>query len=222
MDKVRNLLKEEKISDLPGSIDAVIYQSNKLGLIGGKKPFAIYGVLSKINFGLPANVAPIHGEQKDNFVVTLIATRDINKGEELQMDYLLDWFDINKQIAADEEYIKQRKWFAFISGVEFNEKLDKITKDMSSPRTSLEEKHKMMQSIYSHGIYYKESGSPIHAMENCQSFEETSSCVMKKNIVDFVASRELFEVINGKRKPPKWTGKAFGKIAKQWRDLQEC
>ena len=212
-------LKEHGISidSVPGAPDYTKYQSNKFGILRGRQPFAIYGLLSKINFGLPQNIACIFGEEKDNFVVIVIATKDINKGEELVSDYFFDWMDI--QSVTNDNYANHRKWYAQQIGIKWNDRWDKIVHGLTSKSTSQQYKHMLLQSIYSHGIIGLESGKNkiFEVMHGCQNFEGTKRCVTKRNIARSVHSRLIFDVVKGRKKPPKWTGKSFRKIAKQWR-----
>ena len=93
----------------PMVFDVTKFSTNHFGQGFDGKPMAIYGLLSKINFGLPQNIAVIFGDKQDNFVCTILATRGIKKGEELVSDYFFDWFNYKDEKYHDVDY--KRKLF---------------------------------------------------------------------------------------------------------------
>ena len=121
-------------------------------------PWHVYALLSRINFGLPQNVAVII----ERNVCFLVSTKDIAAGTELLRDYFFDWFNYEGMDANGkrfEDLMTDRKLKSNLLGIasskQKNPKL-KLLKALNSNRWSKRKKHQMaVKELYPNGIIGK-------------------------------------------------------------------
>ena len=229
------------LRQLGGLHDLVKAQSNLFGAMTRRSPSHVYALLSRINQGLPQNVAAIFGEKRDYDVCVLMATADIARHTELRSDYMFDWFRFEaKSVAAflqryfqqsageiwrsalwrrhllsrRDIYLAERKSVAAGFGLDQNETWMRILKVLNSESTPSEHKYRIAsERIYANGVVGKQSGEPMELVRG--GLSRTAS-----QIRELVDSRRLFDALVGEREqqPPAWTGPHFVESAKLWRD----
>ena len=165
------------------------------------QPKAVYSILGRINFGLPANVAAIVGDRNDDYVSILIATKDLEPDEEIVIDYYYDWGD---QHAIDEQKLlrqqEKNRGLGFVKGL--NNKWVKISRLLREVGTS---KKKRMRRLYSNGIVGKKSNKKLKITSGCAG-ASMQTCKIKRRIKESVASGDIFKFALGKQQPPAWAG----------------
>ena len=203
MFKKRNMLYTQQ--DVQALADLSIFATNVHGAISDLQPRAVYSILSRINFGLPANVAAIFGDEDDEFVCILIATKDLEADEELVMDYFYDWKD--KEAVNDKNLISRRKMAKTI-GFDLNNDWIRVTRLLTS-KISKQIKRKITHDIYSSGIIGKEAGKRLKVTHSCEDMKD-KDCEIKQEIKKAVDSGDIFRIVNGKISPPEWAGYPIG------------
>ena len=208
-------------ADYLAVINLAKFHTNHFRALSDTKPLSVYGLLSKINFGLPQNIAVIVGDEEEDFVCTVFATKSIKKGQELVTDYFFDWFDldINKMERKDPKYeleLIAREEYGKNFGFKQSEYMQ-LWKLLSSDDTSIEAKSDAaVRELYPSGIVGKEAGWNMQLIE---TKSHGTDFELANKIGELVASRNLFEIIAGyyDKKCPRWLGKLFCKKAKRWR-----
>ena len=197
--------------------DIVKFITNHFGGINWNKPLGIYSLLSKINFGLPQNIAVIFGDKSDNDVCIIIATRDIERGKELVSDFFFDWFDFQTDKAQDPDYLmhlQRRKSIGTTFGFnQDDEKWMKLWKKLGSKKLSTTSKYKLATKyLYPNGIIGRSKNEETEIVNGTYNR-------LAEQIKDIISSRLLFDLIVGDadREAPSWTGKQFIDKTKQWR-----
>ena len=123
----------------------------------------VYGLMSKINFGLPQNVAMIAGGSEHKFVCIALATKDIAAGTELVRDYFLDWFGYEGMRVNGNEF-KEKIRVRNIQSAIFTRGQSRSTngikirllKKLNSNKYSAAKKYKMAtKELYPNGIIGK-------------------------------------------------------------------
>ena len=167
-----------------------------------RKPWALYSILSKINFGLPQNVAAMFADKEDGYRCVLIATRDIEEGEELVMDYFLDWDD---KTALDRTFLRTIKGRGF--GFEMNDEVIDAMRHLHSGEVPLEIIAKTFTAIYSNGIKGRAPGDsglgtvtlhPNHLQIDAATYQR------KLAIVTSVHDGKIFRALKGEIELPEW------------------
>ena len=229
------------LRQLGGLHDLVKVESNLFGAMTRRRPRNVYALLSRINQGLPQNVAAIFGEKRDYDVCVVMATTDIAKHSELVSDYLFDWFRLKQKSVAPflehyfqqsageiwrsalwrrnlwrrrDIYLAERKSVGAGFGFDENEKWMRILEALNSESTSSEQKYRIAsEQIYPNGLVGKQSGEAMELVRG--GLSRTAA-----QIRELVDSRRLFNVLvgEGAQEPPAWTGQQFVESAKVWRD----
>ena len=162
----------------------------------GRKPDAVYPILSKIRFGLPQNVMVVSGDADHHFVSIMIATKDIAAGEEIVMDYLFDW---NSESPLSFK-LMVKQGFSI-----------KLSKHRSWPQTGKEilpqrEQERVFMGLYSNGLVGRESGNErITSHPGCRGIK-AANCKRKQQIEAFVNSGDIWKMVRGDIEPPSWAG----------------
>ena len=204
----------------PMVFDIVKFSTNHFGQGFNLKPMAIYGLLSKINFGLPQNVAVIFGDEQDANVCVIVATRDIKQGEELFSDYLFDWFSYKEEEYQSADF-KRRLFRRSSIGALFGfsqKRYMKLWKALSLSRKSSEEKYKIATKwLYPNGIVGRNPGQTMEIVKGGNS-------TLAHQIRQIVQSRLLFDLIvgDGDGEAPKWSGKQFVSVTQKLRDADSA
>ena len=232
----RRQWRHTPLRQLGGLRDLAKLQSNLFGAMTRRGPMNVYALLSRINQGLPQNVAVLFGEERDYDVCVVMATADIAKHTELVSDYLFDWFSFGRESVAPflehyfhqtstevwrsalwrrrDVYLAERKSVAAGFGFDQNDEWMRILRELNSERTSSEAKYRIASDkIYPNGLIGKRSGEAMQLVRGGQSR-------IAAEIREFVDSRRLFDVLlgEGAEEPPIWTGAQFCASAKLWRD----
>ncbi len=213
-----------------GMDDLVKVHSNIFGKMSRRQPFGVYALLSKMSFGLPQNVAVIFGEEQDDYVCVVMATKDIPKGSHIATDYLFDWFSFPRNpVLRFQKYWKRLKiGDAHLKTFGFDEhnRWMKVLRDLNAENTSKHQKYQIAESaLYPNGVIGKESGSRMEVVSDARS-------EFAKEIKEFVDSRRLFDALRGDLRCtvskhdgglenilcelPWWTGKQFQKAVEVW------
>ena len=177
------------------------FTTNHLGQIAHppRKPWALYSVLSKINFGIPQNVAAIFSDKEDGYRCVLIATRDIQVGEELVIDYYLDWDD---KSALDRTPVRAMKGRGF--AFHLDDKAIDATKELTSKTVSKQRKAEVFRHIYPNGIKGRAPGEPgLAALKGRGNLDETSY-QRKLEIIKSVKTGDIFKALRGEIDLPDW------------------
>ena len=197
--------------------DSIKYFNNHYGEIIARKPWAIYYTLSKINFGLPQNVAAIFGNKADGYPLVLITTKDIEHGEELMMDYFFDW-KLHNPVAKYRLVGKTQKLMDM--GLVFDGQMMEWHKILTSTDVSAKDKAIVLRKIYANGIVGKAADSNKMDVLPGQGSLTDEQYEMKKQIIESVNNGALFDWV-AKRSgyAPKWMQKQYETLrAKMWQD----
>lgn len=201
-------LKEHKRKIPPDQvmIDWAKFNTFWFGGVNGYKPIAIYSILSRVNYGIPQNVAAIFGEKEDDDVCVLIATRDLEEGEELTLDYFQN-LHLKKSMSTANEWVRKDRGPEF--GFEWTDDLRETVNKLHSDEVSSKEKRRLVhERLYSNGIIGKHGEQKLKIINGCDWLTE-SECETKKAIKEDIENGELFRIIKEKRSAAEWMGKEF-------------
>ena len=204
----------------PRLVDLIKVKSNQFGSgnIRWRQPWGVYGVLSKINFGLPQNIAVVFGGAEHNFVCVAFAVKDIAKGEELVGDYFYDWFDYDaSKMSKDviDGLMKRRENVGAFFGYNHSERMKKILDALGSDNKSQQKKYTIADRfIYPNGIVGKSSDQK--ELEVVAGGEEN---MLASKMQKLVNSKHLFQIIDGNVSVaiPEWIGQSFKEYAHLWK-----
>lgn len=171
--------------------------SSIYGAPRGRRPSAVYPILSKINFGVPQNVMVISGDTVHNDVSILMATKDIVAGEELVMDFTVDWAtstSISHALAV-KQGLK----------VKLNDHETWPLKEGKQRKLTDTEYAKMMLALYSYGLVGRQPGLLLETLPHCR-FLTVHQCERKNEILALVDSGDIWKLVSGEMEPPSWTG----------------
>eukprot|EP01084_Bolivina_argentea_P003238 6054_1 len=216
MNTLSKYSKSKSFPDENAIHDWVKYNTYWYGGINSYNPLAIYSILGRINWGLPQNAAVIFGGAKDRFICILIATKSIESGEEIVLDYFLN---LHKKQAFTYMSMQAREFrgpeFGFDS--KWNEEMRKVTMDLTSDETSNKDKKRIiMERLYSNGIIGKESSNIFKIVDGCL-FLSDEDCRKKADMKRDIVSGDIFKVISGNKLAGGWTGDEFIQLSKEWK-----
>ena len=176
------------------------------GSLNHRKPFGVYSFLGRINHGLPQNSAMVFGEDEDDFVCILIATKDISRGEEIVLDY---FGNLHSNEALDSDLLDGRRFRGQEIGFDADSMLP-ITIVLNSDQAPIEDKKRILrEQLYSNGIIGKAAEQTYRAMDvGCFGLND-DECQRKKDMKKSIVSGHLFDVLRGRKKAESWTGDEF-------------
>ena len=163
----------------------------------GREPSAVYPILSKINFGLPQNVMVISGDEAHHDISILMATKDIAAGEELVMDFTMDW---SKPTSISFALAAKRGFTVKLSDHENWPSLTGNHRKLSDT-----EYVKVMLALYSNGLVGKQRDEPLESLPGCRLLK-AQECKRKNEVLAMVDSGDIWKVVSGEMEPPSWAG----------------
>ena len=214
----------ESLRSFRGFADFIKVLSNRFGVMNSRKPLSVYALLSKINFGLPQNVAVMFGDKNDDELCAVMATTDIAKGTELVTDYLFDWFRLHPRSKSESlifkkyyreffsdslyrVYLSERKNIGEKFGFQQNAKWMKVIEDLNSENTSKRQKYEIAaRELYPNGIIGKRRGKPMDIVNGGHSESHLAQKIKK-----MVDSHQFADILDGAVSCDQslWTGTQF-------------
>ena len=212
--KYENTMKQNEIplSVHTSLADWIKFMTFWHGSMNQRKPYAIYSVLSRINHGLPQNVAMIYGDRVDEFVCILVATKNIQSGEEIVVDY---FGNLYTKEALDPHTLKARRFRGMEVGFAADSMLP-ITLSLVSDDVTKEDKRRIIRAeLYSNGIIGKQFGGHYKAMDGCVGLS-VDECIRKRDLRKSIVSGDIFSVLRGEKDAELWAGDQFVQQYTRW------